>query len=144
VKQATVENLAPWVATLLLLAVWQLAVMAFHIENFVLPTPIESIQQIYINRYPLTLHGLATLTRTGRLPPKDTESRVELLVDRTEGFSPADIEFAARSASQRAVSAGVTFQASNCSSPRAARVSAKLECGPRCAARSHDVVSAAK
>lgn len=28
------------------------------------------------------LHGLATLTRAGRLPPEYTESRVELLVDR--------------------------------------------------------------
>ncbi|GAB2506716.1 TetR/AcrR family transcriptional regulator [Nocardiopsis aegyptia] len=28
------------------------------------------------------LHGLATLTRARRLPPEDTESRVELLVDR--------------------------------------------------------------
>jgi len=28
------------------------------------------------------LHGLATLTREGRLPPQDTEQRVELLVDR--------------------------------------------------------------
>ncbi|MDT0529432.1 TetR/AcrR family transcriptional regulator [Micromonospora sp. DSM 115977] len=28
------------------------------------------------------LHGLATLTRAGRLPPEDTEPRVELLVDR--------------------------------------------------------------
>ncbi|MFD6281620.1 TetR/AcrR family transcriptional regulator [Streptomyces sp. NPDC060209] len=28
------------------------------------------------------LHGLATLTRTGRLPPEDIEPRVELLVDR--------------------------------------------------------------
>ncbi len=28
------------------------------------------------------LHGLATLTRAGRLPPEDTERRVELLVDR--------------------------------------------------------------
>jgi AcrR family transcriptional regulator len=28
------------------------------------------------------LHGLATLTRAGRLPPEDTEWRVELLVDR--------------------------------------------------------------
>ena len=28
------------------------------------------------------LHGLATLTRAGRLPPQDTEQRVELLVDR--------------------------------------------------------------
>lgn len=29
-----------------------------------------------------SLHGLATLTRAGRLPPEDTERRVELLVDR--------------------------------------------------------------
>ncbi|RPK93743.1 MULTISPECIES: TetR/AcrR family transcriptional regulator [Streptomyces] len=28
------------------------------------------------------LHGLATLTRAGRLPPEDSERRVELLVDR--------------------------------------------------------------
>ena len=28
------------------------------------------------------LHGVATLTRAGRLPPEDTEPRVELLVDR--------------------------------------------------------------
>lgn len=27
-------------------------------------------------------HGLATLTRAGRLPPEDIEPRVELLVDR--------------------------------------------------------------
>ncbi|MFI5681282.1 TetR/AcrR family transcriptional regulator [Streptomyces cellulosae] len=29
-----------------------------------------------------SLHGVATLTRSGRLPPEDTEQRVELLVDR--------------------------------------------------------------
>ncbi|MET7436276.1 TetR/AcrR family transcriptional regulator [Streptomyces sp. NPDC004082] len=29
-----------------------------------------------------SLHGIATLTRAGRLPPEDTEQRVELLVDR--------------------------------------------------------------
>ncbi|MFF8789797.1 TetR/AcrR family transcriptional regulator [Streptomyces sp. NPDC015125] len=29
-----------------------------------------------------SLHGLATLIRAGRLPPEDTEPRVELLVDR--------------------------------------------------------------
>lgn len=28
------------------------------------------------------LHGLATLTRAGRLPPRDTERRIQLLVDR--------------------------------------------------------------
>ncbi|MFJ8677122.1 TetR/AcrR family transcriptional regulator [Streptomyces sp. NPDC093589] len=29
-----------------------------------------------------SLHGVATLTRSGRLPPEDAETRVELLVDR--------------------------------------------------------------
>ncbi|MFI2207347.1 TetR family transcriptional regulator, partial [Streptomyces sp. NPDC020192] len=29
-----------------------------------------------------SLHGIATLTRSGRLPPEYTEQRVELLVDR--------------------------------------------------------------
>ncbi|MFE7017419.1 TetR-like C-terminal domain-containing protein, partial [Streptomyces sp. NPDC057651] len=29
-----------------------------------------------------SLHGVATLTRSGRLPPEYTDSRVELLVDR--------------------------------------------------------------
>ena len=29
-----------------------------------------------------SLHGVATLTRSGRLPPEETEPRVKLLVDR--------------------------------------------------------------
>ncbi|MFE6894899.1 TetR/AcrR family transcriptional regulator [Streptomyces sp. NPDC057694] len=32
------------------------------------------------------LHGLATLTRAGRLPPGDAESRVDLLVDRLAAY----------------------------------------------------------
>jgi NitT/TauT family transport system permease protein len=64
VKRETIERLAPWVTTLLLLIVWQLAVMAFHIESFVLPTPIEAIWQIYVNRSALFQHGLATLVTT--------------------------------------------------------------------------------
>ena len=63
-KKSTVETLAPWVATLLLLTVWRLSVMAFHIEKFVLPTPIEAIRQIYINRAALAVHGLTTLGTT--------------------------------------------------------------------------------
>jgi NitT/TauT family transport system permease protein len=59
-----VENLAPWLATLLLLVLWQLGVMAFHIESFVLPTPLEAVYEIYVNRYALTVHGLATLGTT--------------------------------------------------------------------------------
>jgi NitT/TauT family transport system permease protein len=63
-RKPLVENLAPWLATLLLLALWQLGVMAFHIESFVLPTPLEAIYEIYVNRYALTVHGLATLGTT--------------------------------------------------------------------------------
>ena len=63
-RRATVETLAPWLTTLLLLVLWQLAVMAFHIENFVLPSPLEAIRQIYLNRYALAVHGLATLSTT--------------------------------------------------------------------------------
>jgi NitT/TauT family transport system permease protein len=62
--RATKESLAPWLTTLALLVLWQLAVMVFHIENFVLPSPIEAIQQLWINRYPLAMHGLATLSTT--------------------------------------------------------------------------------
>jgi len=64
VSRATIEKLAPWITTLALLVVWQLAVMAFHIESFVLPSPIEAIRQIYVNRFALLQHGLATLGTT--------------------------------------------------------------------------------
>jgi NitT/TauT family transport system permease protein len=64
VSRSTVETLAPWAATLFLFAVWQLGVMAFHIESFVLPTPIEAIGQIYANRYALAFNGLTTLATT--------------------------------------------------------------------------------
>ena len=37
---------------------------------------------LYTETFWAALHGLATLTREGRLPPEDTEQRVELLVDR--------------------------------------------------------------
>ena len=63
-SRPVLEKLAPWLATLVLLLLWQLAVMVFHIESFVLPTPLEAIYQIYVNRYALMVHGLATLGTT--------------------------------------------------------------------------------
>ena len=63
-RKSTFERLAPWVAALLLLVLWQVGVMMFHVEDFVLPTPIEAIDQIYVNRYALAVHGLATLGTT--------------------------------------------------------------------------------
>jgi len=64
VKRSTVEALAPWLTTVVLFAVWQLGVMAFHIESFVLPTPIEAFEALYVNRDALAWHGLATLGTT--------------------------------------------------------------------------------
>ncbi|RDG34702.1 TetR/AcrR family transcriptional regulator [Streptomyces corynorhini] len=39
-------------------------------------------QGLFAEVFWAALHGLATLTRAGRLPPRDTGRRVELLVDR--------------------------------------------------------------
>jgi NitT/TauT family transport system permease protein len=64
VKRSTLETLAPWITTLALFLLWQLGVMAFHIESFVLPTPVEAIEALYANRYPLMVHGLSTLGTT--------------------------------------------------------------------------------
>lgn len=63
-SRATIERLAPWGTTLLLLLLWWVVVVAFRIESFVLPSPIESIEALYTYRYPLAVHGLATLATT--------------------------------------------------------------------------------
>jgi len=44
--------------------------------------PPSSFPQPRSETFWAALHGLATLTRAGRLPPQDTRRRVELLVDR--------------------------------------------------------------
>ena len=38
--------------------------------------------ELFTETFWASLHGLATLTRAGRLPPEDAEHRTELLVDR--------------------------------------------------------------
>jgi len=58
------ERVAPWVTAALLLVLWWLVVVAFRIESFVLPSPIESVAALYQYRYPLAVHGLATLATT--------------------------------------------------------------------------------
>jgi NitT/TauT family transport system permease protein len=58
------EKLAPWVTTLALIAVWWLFIRLFDIKSFVLPTPWETLQAIYKFRYPLFVHGMATLVTT--------------------------------------------------------------------------------
>ena len=63
-NRANVERLAPWITTLIFLLLWWLVVKIFHIESFVLPSPIEAFAALYNFRYPLAMHGLATLGTT--------------------------------------------------------------------------------
>jgi NitT/TauT family transport system permease protein len=58
------EKLAPWVTTLVLIAVWWLFIRLFDIKSFILPTPWETLQAIYQFRYPLFVHGMTTLATT--------------------------------------------------------------------------------
>jgi len=64
VTRATVEKLAPWITGLFFLLLWWLVVRIFNIESFVLPSPFEAFGALYTYRYPLALHGLATLETT--------------------------------------------------------------------------------
>lgn len=59
-----VQRLAPWVAIALFVALWWFCVVAFHIESYVLPSPGEAVGAMIKYRYPLFMHGLATLTTT--------------------------------------------------------------------------------
>ena len=63
-NRAKLEKLAPWITTLIFLALWWLVVKIFRIDSFVLPSPIEALAAMYEFRYPLMMHGLATLGTT--------------------------------------------------------------------------------
>ncbi|HEY4855139.1 MAG TPA: ABC transporter permease [Xanthobacteraceae bacterium] len=60
----TTERIAPWVTAALMLILWWLVVVAFRIESFVLPSPVESVTALYQYRYPLAINGFATLATT--------------------------------------------------------------------------------
>jgi NitT/TauT family transport system permease protein len=58
------QRLAPWLTACAFVALWWLCVVIFDIKSFILPTPWEVLKAIYQFRYPLFVHGLATLTTT--------------------------------------------------------------------------------
>jgi NitT/TauT family transport system permease protein len=58
------QRLAPWLTACAFVALWWLCVAIFDIKSFILPTPWEVLKAIYQFRYPLFVHGLATLTTT--------------------------------------------------------------------------------
>jgi len=64
VNRTKLEQLAPWITMLIFLVLWWLVVKIFRIDSFVLPSPIEAFAAMYEFRYPLMMHGLATLGTT--------------------------------------------------------------------------------
>ena len=58
------QRLAPWIAAAGFVALWWLCVAIFDIKNYILPTPLEAVEAMYKFRYPLFVHGLATLMTT--------------------------------------------------------------------------------
>lgn len=60
----TLERIAPWVTTLVLVLLWWLVIVVFDVKAYILPTPGETLQALYQYRYPLMTNGLSTLTTT--------------------------------------------------------------------------------
>ncbi len=64
VSRIALDRLAPWITALVFLVLWWLIVAIFHIESFVLPSPIEAFSALYKYRRALMIHGIATLSTT--------------------------------------------------------------------------------
>jgi NitT/TauT family transport system permease protein len=58
------ERLSPWLFTVGLFVLWELACRAFHIDKFILPTPSESFAAMAQYWRPLLRHSLVTLWTT--------------------------------------------------------------------------------
>lgn len=54
----------PIVAVLLLLVIWQVSVMIFHVEKWILPSPINVVREAWLNAPTLLRHTWATLQLT--------------------------------------------------------------------------------
>jgi NitT/TauT family transport system permease protein len=64
VSPRLLHRLAPWLTALLLIALWWLGVKLFHVESYILPTPLEATQALFTYRAALLHHGFATLSTT--------------------------------------------------------------------------------
>jgi NitT/TauT family transport system permease protein len=64
VSRIALDRIAPWLTGLMFFVLWWLIVKVFHIENFVLPSPIEAFSALYQFRNALLVHGAATLSTT--------------------------------------------------------------------------------
>jgi NitT/TauT family transport system permease protein len=58
---STLERLSPWLFTIALFVLWELACRAFKIDRFVLPAPSEAFVAMAQHWRPLLRHSLSTL-----------------------------------------------------------------------------------
>ena len=58
------EIAAPWIVVTVLLAIWQLAVVALGIKPFILPSPTAILEAFMQDRAPIMQHALFTLSST--------------------------------------------------------------------------------
>jgi NitT/TauT family transport system permease protein len=63
-KKEALERLAPWLMTAVFILVWWLAIVIFGIRNYILPTPLETVQALAKYWSPLLTNGMATLATT--------------------------------------------------------------------------------
>lgn len=62
--RSLLDRSSPFIATLGLLAVWELGVRGLGVPDFVLPSPSRTIQSLIANAHPIATHTLATLEAT--------------------------------------------------------------------------------
>jgi len=58
------ETFIPWIVVIVLLAVWQTAVVAFDIKPFILPSPSAILAAFIESRGPILQHAMFTLSST--------------------------------------------------------------------------------
>ncbi|MCC7345966.1 MAG: ABC transporter permease, partial [Variibacter sp.] len=63
-KQSTLESLSPWLFTIAIFLLWELACRAFGIDPFILPTPSAAFAAMGQHWKPLLRHSVVTLWTT--------------------------------------------------------------------------------
>src|SRR5687768_9538494 len=61
---STLEKLSPWLFTLAIFVIWEVACRLFKVDPFILPPPSAAFEQMWVHRYALLRHSYVTLWTT--------------------------------------------------------------------------------
>ena len=64
IKQKTLNAYSPWIASIGLFVIWELAVRTFHVPEYILPTPSASFAAIWQFREAIWMHAVQTMLTT--------------------------------------------------------------------------------